>query len=180
MQLQGSMSTSGTNAVAFKLPKTLRPSADVYVPVDLCNANNGRLYIFKNGTAYVQSETDFANAQCFTSLDGVSFTLAAAEKLKLLNGWTGAPFSTNKPGIDNQNGVVHFVGAIASAGTNIQPFRLPVTARPSAETYIKVDLCNAANGRLHISPNGIVTVQAEIDFGSAQCFTSLDGATFVQ
>jgi hypothetical protein len=42
-----------------------------------------------------------------------------------------------------------------------------------------VDLCNATNGRLDIQPTGVVTVEAEGGtFGNAQCFTSLDGASF--
>ena len=42
-----------------------------------------------------------------------------------------------------------------------------------------MDLCNATNGRLVIQPNRVVSVQAETDFANAQCFTSLDGVTFV-
>jgi hypothetical protein len=43
--------------------------------VDLCNATNGRLFIQPSGVATVQAENGtFSNAQCFTSLDGVSFT----------------------------------------------------------------------------------------------------------
>ena len=36
------------------------------------------------------------------------------------------------------------------------------------------------DGRLVIQNNGIVSVQAESTFSNAQCFTSLDGASFVQ
>jgi hypothetical protein len=42
-----------------------------------------------------------------------------------------------------------------------------------------VDLCNATNGRLSIQHNGVVTVEAQGGtFSNAQCFTSLDGASF--
>jgi hypothetical protein len=44
---------------------------------------------------------------------------------------------------------------------------------------VPADLCNAANGRLDIQSNGTVTVQAENSFSAAQCFTSLDGISFV-
>ena len=64
---------NGTAAVAFTLPAAFRPHAAVYVTVDMCNATNGRLFIDTNGVATVQAETNFSNAQCFTSLDGVSF-----------------------------------------------------------------------------------------------------------
>ena len=44
-----------------------------------------------------------------------------------------------------------------------------------------MDLCNGNNGRLNIQPNGVVTVEAENnDFTQAQCFTSLDGASFAR
>jgi len=64
---------NGSSAGLFTLPAAFRPSTNVYVPVDLCNATNGRLVIQPNRVVSVQAETDFANAQCFTSLDGVTF-----------------------------------------------------------------------------------------------------------
>jgi hypothetical protein len=44
------------------------------VKVDLCGATNGRLFIQADGTVSVQQQNGdpFSNAQCFTSLDGVS------------------------------------------------------------------------------------------------------------
>ncbi len=38
---------------------------------------------------------------------------------------------------------------------------------------------NAANGRLYVQPSGVVTVQVETVFSNAQCFTSLDGVSFI-
>jgi hypothetical protein len=35
--------------------------------------NKGRLFIQTNGSVTVQAETAFSDAQCFTSLEGVSF-----------------------------------------------------------------------------------------------------------
>ena len=56
------------------LPPAFRPVTAVYIPVDLCNATNGRLFIQTNGIVNVQAEGGtFSNAQCFTSLDGVSY-----------------------------------------------------------------------------------------------------------
>jgi hypothetical protein len=46
--------------------------------------------------------------------------------------------------------------------------------------YVNIDLCNATKGRLIIQTNGVVSVQAETSFSNAQCFTSLDGVSFVQ
>jgi len=60
-------------------------------------------------------------------------------------------------------------------------FTLLQALAPAADTYVKVDLCDATNGRLFIQPTGVVTVQQQSGdpFSNAQCFTSLDGASFV-
>ena len=65
---------SGTTLQPFVLPAAFRPVTDVYVPVDLCNATNGRLYIHTDGSVIIQAEGGTtSNATCFTSLYGVSF-----------------------------------------------------------------------------------------------------------
>jgi hypothetical protein len=175
---------SGTNPVAFTLPTGFRPATDVYIPVDLCNATKGRLHITPSGAVDVEAEGgNFTNAQCFTSLDGATFvpTATGATALTLINGWTNAPFSTSNAAAENAYGIVHFKGAIATAGTNAEPFVLPPAFRPITAVYVPIDLCNATNGRLDIDTVGNVTVQAEDGtFSNAQCFTSLDGAHFVQ
>lgn len=177
---KGAIATTGKNAVPFALPAGFRPSADVYVKVDLCDATNGRLFIQPSGVVEVEAESgDFSNAQCFTSLDGASFALASFRPLTLRNGWTGAPFSTGTPGVRAISGVVHFKGAMATSGTNPEAFVLPLAYRPSADVYIPVDMCGATNGRLFVQTNGVVEVEAETDFSNAQCFTSLDGASFI-
>jgi len=170
----------GTTGLAFTLPSALRPATDVYIAVDLCNSNKGRLIIQSNGNVTVQAETSFTDAQCFASLDGASFAPKATSftSLTLINGWTNAPFGTSNAAVRKSAGIVHFKGAIATTGTNAQPFTLPSGFTPLTDVYIPVDLCNANNGRLHITPSGSVTVQAETSFSNAQCFTSLDGAWF--
>jgi len=169
----------GTSPVAFTLPAGFRPAANVYIPVDLCDAHKGRLDIAPSGVVSVQAEGAFSDAQCFTSLDGASFALSASSftPLTLVNGWTNAPYGTSNAALANINGIVHFEGAIAS-GTSPVAFTLPAGFRPATNVYVPVDLCNAANGRLDIAPSGVVSVQAEGAFSDAQCFTSLDGASF--
>lgn len=159
-----------------------RPATVVYVPVDLCNAANGRLIITPNGEVQVQAETTFASAQCFTSLEGAWFVAATTgyKNLELLNGWVGAPFSTSMAAVGRKSGVVYLKGAIATSGTDPVPFILPKVDRPKTNVYVPVDLCAATNGRLLIEPSGVVSVQAETAFRNAQCFTSLDGVSFVQ
>ena len=99
--------------------------------------------------------------------------------LALVNGWVGGPFSTSKPAVAEAFGIVHFKGAISSGTTGLA-FTLPVGFRPAKIAYVPVDLCNANKGRLIISPTGATSVQALTTFSQAQCFTSLDGASFAE
>lgn len=134
------------------------------MPVDLCNAHNGRLLIQPSGDVTVQQEdAGFGNAQCFTSLDGASFALNTTgfTSLTLQNGWTGAPFSTSVPAAADVSGVVQLKGAIAASGTNPVAFTLPEALAPGSDTYVTVDLCNATSGRLFIHTDGTVTVQQQ-------------------
>jgi hypothetical protein len=74
VHLEGGIATTGSNPVPFTLPAGFRPAASVNVPVDLCNATNGRPVIAPTGVVTVQAEGGaFSNAACFTSLDGASF-----------------------------------------------------------------------------------------------------------
>jgi hypothetical protein len=170
---------SGGGPGLFTLPAPFRPAATVYVPVDLCGATNGRLVIQPSGAVSVDAENgNFANAQCFTSLDGAWFARNAGS-LPPLNGWAGAPFGTGAPSIEDIRGIVYFKGAVATGSDPPPPpFVLPASFRPATDVYVPVDLCNATKGRLYIH-NGTVTVQAEGGAnGNAECFTSLDGASF--
>jgi hypothetical protein len=182
VHFKGAIATSGTNAVPFTLPKAFRPTTDVYAKVDLCNATNGRLHITPSGVVDVEAEAGtFSNAQCFTSLDGASFAKAPAffTNLTLKNGWTNAPFATSKAAVRGISGIVYLKGAIATSGTNSVPFTLPANFHPGTNVFVPVDLCNATNGRLFIQHNGVVSVETEGNFSNAQCFTSLDGVSFI-
>jgi hypothetical protein len=181
VHLEGAMSTSGSDPSPFRLPVKFRPSSNVYVPVDLCGASNGRLDIASDGTVTVEAENGtFSNAQCFTSLDGVNYAVGVSgyTPLSLINGWSNAPFGTRNAAVTVNSGVVQFEGAIATTDSNPEPFVLPVGMRPSKTTYVTVDMCDATNGRLQIDTDGTVFVEAETDFANAQCFTSLEGASF--
>ena len=59
-------------------------------------------------------------------------------------------------------------------------FTLPKAFRPAHNVFVKVDLCDAANGRLFITPSGSVSVDSEGPWSDAQCFTSLDGASYAR
>jgi hypothetical protein len=75
VRLAGAIATSGTSSIAFTLPSELAPRANAYVSVDLCGGAKGRLFIDTNGVVSVQAQGAFSAAQCFTSLEGVSFGL---------------------------------------------------------------------------------------------------------
>ena len=75
IEFTGAISTTLGNPYAFKLPTGWAPPTNVYVTVDMCGATKGRLDIQPDGVVTVQAETSFANATCFTSLDGVSYSL---------------------------------------------------------------------------------------------------------
>jgi hypothetical protein len=180
VHLEGGLATNGKNPSPFMLPPTSRPTANVYVPVDMCNATKGQLVITPAGTVTVVAETSFSFAQCLTSLDGVAFPVNADSysPLTLINGWTNAPSSTRWAGVRLINGVVQFQGAIATTSTNASPFLLALSFRPRSNVYVPVTLCNGAKGRLDVGTGGNVTIQAETVFSNAQCMTSLEGVSF--
>jgi len=180
VHLRGAIATTGTNMVAFQLPAGRRPSAEVYVPINLCDSAKGRLHITTAGFVDVQAEAgNIAAAQCFTSLEGASFAVnnAGATNLALINGWVNSPFGTRPAAVRNVGGIVRLQGAIGS-GTTGAPFTLPVGFRPGTPVYVPVDLCDAKKGRLIIQSNGTVSIHAFGALADAQCFTSLEGASF--
>jgi hypothetical protein len=76
VRFQGAMQTLGTNLRVFTLPTHLRPATIAYSPVDLCNAQKGRLAIYPDGVVYVETlPGGLSAATCFTSLEGASFGL---------------------------------------------------------------------------------------------------------
>ncbi len=174
---------AGTTANPFVMPASLRPVATAFIPVVVSGEDNCRLQIDPDGTVTIETEDgSLLNAQSFTSLDGAWYPKNASgfTPLQLINGWTNAPYSTSNAEVKMINGVVTFKGAIA-LGTTAQPFVLPQAFWPQANVYLHTDLCMTTNGRLFIQPNGTVTIQEENgDFANAQCFTSLDGVSFVQ
>jgi hypothetical protein len=181
VHLKGAIA-SGTGPLAFTLPGGFRPAANMYVPVHLCNATKGRLFIQPSGDVSIQTLGSFSDAQCFTSLEGATFAPSPTgfTTLSLSNGWTHAPFGTSNAAVEIIDGIVHFRGAI-SGGTSAQVFTLPSQFRPATMVYVPVDLCGAAEGRLVIQPSGDVTVETRSGaLSDAQCFTSLDGAWFTQ
>jgi hypothetical protein len=170
------------NVPPFTLPVGFRPPTDTYVPVDLCNAGIGRMYIQNTGAVTIQPAGADTDATCFTSFEGASFALSTAgfTAVTLQNGWSNAPFLTRNVAVSNAGGIVRFQGAISTtATTNSSPFTLPVGFRPATSVYLPIELCDSGKGRLYITAAGVATI---IDDGggfvNAPCFTSFEGASF--
>jgi hypothetical protein len=183
VHLRGAIRTSGSNGDPLILPKGFRPAKEVYVPVDLCNANKGRLEIQSDGVVTVQAEQNFSDAACLTSLDGATFATSSKSftPLKLQNGWHPYALGTYKPAVRISGGIVRFEGAIHTSGNPFAGpvFTLPKSMRPATQVYVEIDLTDANNGRLDILPDGKVFMYAEGGTTQhAQTFTSLDGAWF--
>ncbi len=180
VHLRGEIYTNGTNTQPFTLPSGLRPNHTVYVPVTLCNANNGRLDIYSTGVVTVAAEGGtWSHVQCGVSLDGAWFATSGSfyTQLTLQNGWVNYQNGTLTAAVRKISGIVHFEGAIRG-GTNSQAFTLPAGFWPSHYVVVPVDLNNANKGDLLIGPNGVVSVFAEGSPSDATSFTSLDGVSF--
>lgn len=180
VRFSGGMKTTGTNMSPFRLPLNARPETNVYVTVELCDGDKGRLYIQPDGTVLVNYQNQMADAQCFVSLDGAQFVRKAdgATPLVLENGWTTQPFATSAAAARTVDGIVYLKGAIAN-GTATQAFTLPPQFRPNGEVYLPIDICNAWKGRLRIEPTGAAFVTPDEDTGgNTSCFTSLDGVSY--
>jgi hypothetical protein len=177
VRLQGAIA-NGSSSYPFTLPVGSRPLTTQYIPVDLCNAAKGRLIIYTNGTVEIQAYGSFSDAQCFTSLEGVSFDTGGGYLATWpQNGWT--LYGTSAPAVKNVDGIVRLTGAIQTSGANPWAFTLPPEYAPATSVYIPVDLCGSEQGRLHVFPSGQVHVEAPAGaWWAAQCFTSLDGAWF--
>jgi hypothetical protein len=183
VHLQGAIA-GGSSPLAFTLAPAFSPQTVVYVPVDLCSSKKGRLTIMPSGDVTIETEGGgtLDAAQCFTSLEGVSFftgSTAVVNQLTPLNGWTGAPFSTRSPGAINDNGVVRFIGAVTPNGSsNPHILTLPAAMRPAALIAVPIDMCRAQRGRLVIQEDGRVFAESTQPWPSVQCFASLEGVSF--
>ena len=170
----------GSSTEVFTLPAKETPATDVYIALAPCefSGSNRRLHIAPTGQAVVESKP--LSFGCTISLDGASFTLTekGSKPLPLTNGWTNAPFNTSNAAVRMVSGVVRLQGAV-SGGTSPVIGTLPKQFWPKNHVVMTIDLCDSAHGLLDIGPQGTLTVFADV-FTQAQCFTSLDGVTYVK
>jgi len=156
----------------------------VYVKVDLCNASDGRLYIQPSGVVQVEAAVQFADAQCFTSLDGASYVLTGSLQtpVTLEPTWTGGAFSTAQPAAEDLAGVVHLSGGLSSSSDGVfEEFVLPPQLRPGKAVVLPISLCDGANGGMSITTDGVAVVYGVgLNHTGPACFTSPDGVTFAR
>lgn len=186
VRLAGAIKTTGTNAQPFTIPLNLRPSTNVYLPIDLCGGTKGRLFITPAGAVTVVAQGNaFANAQCFTSLEGVSYSTTPASPgaftcVGQLTGWTSAPYATRNLCLVDDGGIIRMMGSISTTGTNPTVLAFGHLFRPSRDMFMEVDMCNGEQGHVQIYPDGVMVVKAEHGFGQAACFTSFEGVSYVR
>jgi hypothetical protein len=183
VRFKGAMKTTGTDGLAFRLPRGLAPPATTYLNVSLCDGKKGRLTIGTDGNGFVSSVDGFDAAQCMTSLDGVEYVFSTAGyfPMPLINGWSN--YGTRNAALVRTNSdTVHLAGAIKAGGTNPTPFIVSDFLRPSANVYLPVDLCGGRKGYLLVAANGTVTVgvNGAGTWSDVQCFVSLDGLSYSQ
>jgi hypothetical protein len=67
-------STPGSDVFA-RLPQAARPSVDLWLATDMVDASTGRIDLDSSGFMNVEATVSIADAQDFTNLDGITYTL---------------------------------------------------------------------------------------------------------
>ena len=158
-QLKWSAGVKGLGSGAVVTARYLPPGSD---PITLTATDS----LGRKSTAHV-------------TLD-VAAAAPSVVPLTLLNGWTNAPYRTADAGVSEANGVVSFQGAIDTTGSDAVPFifllrsdrRRTYTSRSICAVRRTDDCRSTRTERSRLKPKA--------DVSNAQCFTSLDGASFVQ
>ena len=66
---------TGSNTQMFTLPVEFRPNKVVYLPIGVSNGHTGRITVYPTGEVYVNAFGNQSNAQDFTGLDGIIYSL---------------------------------------------------------------------------------------------------------
>ena len=160
--------------IAGQLPKSARPTRDLYLQVFTTPNVPGVLYIGANGTL----DAYFGNSYNFTSLSAVSYPAATmnSHKIALEHGWVSSQssYDTGDPSYAVSGGVVYLSGSMHSTGTSPVATLLPKAARPAQQLYVPVYTFDGSTGWLQILPTGQLKV-----FGlDAAEYTSLAGISY--
>jgi hypothetical protein len=164
---------SGNDMFAL-LPKSERPTRNLYIEVQTADEFPGVLYIGANG----DMEAYFGNANGLTSLSGVSYPAATMKsaKLGLEHGWASSQsiYQTGDPSYAISGGVVYLSGSLHTSGTSHVAALLPKAARPAQQLFIQIYEDGGSTGWLQILPTG----QVEVFGPYASFYTSLAGVSY--
>ena len=157
-----------------QLPKSARPTRDLYIEVFTSSDVPGTLYIGAKGTL----EVFLGNSFTFTSLAAVSYPAATmkSHKLALEHGWASSQssYDTGDPSYAISGGVVYLSGSMHSTGTSRVATLLPKAARPAQQMFVPVYTFDGSTGWLQILPTG----QIEALGPDATIYTSLAGISY--
>jgi hypothetical protein len=169
--------TSGTSA--FVLPKALRPSHPIWLPIYSSGFTGGSLSVSPDGQVTPTGD----EVASYASLDGVSFVAASATKIRFTNAkltqrWKYAGLGSARPGYGKDPlGVVHLRGAMRDGRCDTVALTLPTGLRPSHWLNFPIYTLGGTRGWLAITRVGHV-----YPCGGAAAihgYASLDGMSFV-
>jgi hypothetical protein len=160
--------------IAGQLPKSARPTRNLYLEVFTSSDVPGVLYIGANGTL----EAYLGNSFTFTSLAAVSYPAATmkSRKISLEHGWTSSQsiYDTGDPSYAVSGGVVYLSGSMHRTGTSPVATLLPKAVRPAQKMFVPVYTLDGSTGWLQILPTG----QLEVFGLDAAEYTSLAGISY--
>ncbi|HET7013134.1 MAG TPA: hypothetical protein VFI65_04450 [Streptosporangiaceae bacterium] len=166
--------TTETNAVIATLPKFARPAHNLYIQVYTNGDVPGTLEFTVNGDIQAYN----GNSTAFTSLSGVSFTIAPikSHKLALTNGWISSQsqWGTGDPAYAVSGGIVYLSGSLKAGAKGKAAFTLPKAARPPHKMLLSVYTNDSSTGTVTIGSGG----QVFISGSDAVDFTSLANISY--
>ncbi len=174
--LRGAIKQTGSDTSDFfaRLPKSARPTRNLYIQIFTQAAQPGVLFVGADGDL----ETYHGNATTFASLAAISFPTAAIarHKLTLTNHWASSqsPYNTGDPSYSISKGVVYLSGSLHGGTSSSVAFTLPKSARPTHVVYLSVYTSAETTGALVLKPNGKVQVYGS----SASEYTSLANISY--
>jgi hypothetical protein len=166
---------SGTDPIAFVLPKGARPAKWLYMLTVTDEWAPGIVEVAPDGDVYLL-DGNFASVG---SLAGISFSVSSGwHSLSLKNGWISLQSSdhTGTPSYRVSKGVVYLTGAVreGNSATSATFTVLPRSARPAHNLYITTYNIGGTVGYLYIESDGKVAGGGS----DASIFTSLAGISF--
>jgi hypothetical protein len=179
VRLRGGLFDGTSGTTAFVLPKALRPSHPIWLPIYTSGFTAGSLSVSPNGEVTPSGDA----VAGYASLDGINFTAGSSAKIrftnaKLQNGWKYGGYSSALPGYgEDSHGFVHLRGAVrAPQNGSVTAFTLPRGLRPSHLVEFPIYTLNGTEGLLQIFRDGEVAPRGNPS--DLTGYASLDGISF--